>query len=47
MSALKQDESISLVGLSAIVGVQPSRLLANIALLAKMGFVSFEALTDG
>ena len=46
ISALKQDVRISLRDLSAIVGGQPSRLLANISVLAKMGFISFEALTD-
>ena len=47
ISVLKYDEPISLHELSGIVGGPTSRLLANVAILAKMGFVSFEALTDG
>jgi len=45
--ALKHDEPISVSDLSVILGGQPSKSLAAIAVLAKMGFVSLEALTDG
>jgi predicted transcriptional regulator len=43
VSALKQDEPISISDLSALIGSQQSKLLTNVAVLAKMGFVSIEA----
>ena len=45
--ALKDKEPITVSDLSLIVGGQPSQSLANVAVLAKMGFVSVEALADG